>query len=91
MSSKRKILALISDGEPLDCGCSEYRDAYARADTKRALLEARQMGLIPFCITVDPYGGEYLDDMAGPGRYIVLDDSPRLPELLPKIIGRLMR
>ena len=91
MTGKRKIMIHLSDGEPLDCGCSDYRDAYARADTKQAFVEARQLGLIPFSITVDPYGGEYLEDIAGPGRYLILEDSPRLPELLPKIIGRLLR
>ena len=86
---KTKILILLSDGKPLDCGCSHYADSYAQADTKKALLEARKRGIHPFCITVDPDGADYLAQMYGEHGFIVLESVEKLPLLLPQIYRRL--
>ena len=88
-AAKNKVLVLLSDGKPLDCGCEEYSDRYAQADTKMALKEARRSGVQVFCITVDPYGQEYLASMYGPHSYIVIDNVEALPQKLPKIYRRL--
>ena len=88
-SAKNKVLILLSDGKPLDCGCEEYSDSYAQADTKMALKEARRCGVQVFCITVDPYGQEYLASMYGQHSYIVIDNVEALPQKLPKVYRRL--
>ena len=31
-----------------DCGGKQYFDEYAQADTRQALIEAREQGIIPF-------------------------------------------
>ena len=86
--ARSRVLMLLSDGKPLDCGGPKYNDSYAQEDTRMALNELRQQGVRAFCITVDPRGGEYLADVYGKGNYIVVDDVARLPHLLPKFYQR---
>jgi nitric oxide reductase activation protein len=86
-----RLLILLSDGKPLDCGCDHYYDRYAQEDTRMALQEARAMGVHPFCITVDPKGQDYLKHMYGQVGYTVIDRVERLPDQLPTIYRRLTR
>lgn len=89
--AKVRLLILLSDGKPLDCGCDHYADRYAQEDTRVALVEARQAGIHPFCITVDPQGGDYLARMYGEGGYTVISRVEALPQRLPLIYRRLTR
>jgi len=85
--SKTKFLFLISDGRPQDRGYSREgveRD-YAVHDTHMALLEARQKGITPFCLTVDKNGHDYLKAMCGDMGYEVLTDIYTLPRRLPML------
>jgi len=86
-----KLLVLLSDGKPLDCGCDHYADTYAQADTRMALQEARKAQVHPFCITVDPHGRDYLRWMYGEGGYTIIDRVGALPERLPAVYRRLTR
>ncbi len=89
--SRVKLLLLLSDGKPLDCGCDHYSDFYAQEDTRAALTEARSLGIYPFCITVDPHGQDYLARMYGEHGYTVIDRVESLPDRLPRIYRRLTR
>jgi hypothetical protein len=89
--AKVKLLILLSDGKPLDCGCDTYSDTYAQEDTRVALQEARQSGVHPFCITVDPHGRDYLSRMYGEHGYTIIDRVELLPERLPALYRRLTR
>jgi nitric oxide reductase activation protein len=86
-----RLLILLSDGRPLDCGCDHYADRYAQEDTRQALREARQKGIHPFCITVDPQGQRYLGRMYGDGAYTVIDRVEKLPRRIPEIYRKLTR
>ncbi len=86
-----KLLLLLSDGKPLDCGCDHYADRYAQDDTRNALQEARKLGIHPFCITIDPGGPDYLADLYGEHGYTVIDRVEALPQRLPLIYRRLTR
>ncbi len=86
-----RLLILLSDGKPLDCGCDQYADRYAQEDTRKALVEARQAGLHPFCITVDPHSRDYLQQMYGRGAYTIIDRVESLPLRIPGIYRRLTR
>ena len=85
MTSQQKILLLLSDGKPLDCGDKYYFDAYAQADTRAALIEARESGITPFCITVDPYGQEYLPYMYGPHGFVSIANMNNFAQQLAKV------
>jgi len=89
LDAKARLLILLSDGKPLDCGCDLYQAGYAQADTRMALREAREQGVHPFCITVDPSGAEYVAAMYGDVRYAVIESVEQLPARLPAIYRRL--
>ena len=85
IDAKTKFLFLISDGRPQDRGYSRegVEKEYAVQDTRMALMEARQMNITPFCLTVDRNGHDYLRTMAGDLNYEVLPDILDLPRRLP--------
>jgi nitric oxide reductase activation protein len=62
---------------------------YATEDTKMALAEARRLNVNAFCITVDPKGSDYLDDLFGTYRYTVIQHVEHLPTTLPRIYRNL--
>ena len=88
--SKSKFLFLISDGRPEDhaYGKDGLEREYAVNDTKMALLEAKQSGIMPFCLTVDRQGQDYLRTIQGEMRYEVVADIELLPKCLPTLYGR---
>ena len=85
--AKTKILFLISDGRPQDRGYSRegVEKEYAVHDTHMALLEAKRQEIVPFCLTVDKSGHDYLKAMCGDMSYEVLDNIWSLPQRLPTI------
>jgi nitric oxide reductase NorD protein len=85
--SRTKLLIILTDGRPYD---HDYGDArYAREDVREALTEAKSMGLIPFCITVDRESEAELKDLYGNVGYTIIDDVLSLPERMPNIYRRL--
>lgn len=87
--AKVRLLILLSDGRPLDCGCRQYFERYAQEDTRMALLEARHAQVHPFCITVDRQAQRYLSRMYGQVHYTIIDQVSALPYRLPNIYRRL--
>ena len=89
--AKTKIMFLISDGRPQDRGYSRegVEKEYAVHDTHMALVEARHKSIIPFCLTVDKAGHDYLKSMCGDMGYEVLADIWSLPERLPMLYRQL--
>ena len=62
---------------------------YAVYDTRQALIEARQKGITPFCLTVDKSGHDYLKTMMDDFSYEVLSDISMLPARLPELYKNL--
>ena len=89
--ARTRILLVISDGYPQDEGYGpEPGDrAYGMYDTAQALREAEAVGIITFCITVDPAGHDYLRDMCPEDRYLVIDDMAALAVELEKVYAAL--
>ncbi len=87
--ARSRLLFLLSDGKPLDCGCDHYYDRYAQEDTRAALREARKAGVHPFCVTVDPTGPAYLKRMYGDVGYCVIDRVDTLPAQIIHVYRRL--
>lgn len=82
-------LLLISDGKPNDLDL--YDSRYGVEDTRVAILEARHLGLQPFCVTVDREGGAYLPYIFGPAGYTVIRRPEDLPARLPLLYAQLTR
>ena len=90
--ARTKVIFLLSDGRPQDRGYSRegVEKEYAVHDTRMALLEARRLGITPFCLTVDRAGHDYLKTMMGGDMgYEVVSDIHTLPERLPQLYRRL--
>jgi len=81
--TSNRLLLIISDGKPNDV--DRYDGRYGIEDTKKAILEAKKMGLSPFCITIDIEAKEYLPYLFGKNGYALIRDSKKLPTLLPQI------
>jgi nitric oxide reductase NorD protein len=58
-------------------------------DTHKALLEAKYKGIVPFALTVDKEGHDYLGQMCGDIGYEVVSDIETLPSRLPTLYRRL--
>ena len=74
---KIRLLIVVSDGKPEDY--DDYKGQYAIEDTRKALLEAKGVGVHPFCITIDKSAHEYLAHMFGRRNYIFVNDVNSLP------------
>ncbi|MFQ5737156.1 MAG: nitric oxide reductase activation protein NorD [Thermodesulfobacteriota bacterium] len=89
--TRSRLLFLLSDGKPNDIDVYEGR--YGIEDTRMALKEAEGEGIVPFCLTVDTEGGDYLPRLFGRGNYAVVPDvdmlAKKLPELYARIVHRL--
>ncbi len=87
VDARSRFLFLISDGRPQDRGYSRegVEKEYAVHDTRQALIEARQLGITPFCLTVDKSGHDYLKTMMEDFSYEVLPDINMLPARLPQL------
>ena len=85
--AKVKLLILVSDGRPQDHGYGRDRTEkeYAVHDTHQALVEAKQVGITPFLITVDKEGHDYLKDMCDDIGYEVVSDIDALPRRLTSL------
>ena len=53
--------------------------------------EAERCGIIPFCLTMDKGGHDYLREMCASSRYMMIEDVLSLPRELPKIYQRHIR
>lgn len=87
VEARTRILITLSDGKPDDY--DGYRGEYGIEDTRQALLEARNTGIHPFCITIDTEAGEYLPHMYGPASFVVVDEVRKLPLKVADIYRRL--
>jgi nitric oxide reductase NorD protein len=89
--AKVRILFLVSDGRPQDHGYGRDRTEkeYAINDTHQALIEAKRKGIVPFCLTVDREGHEYLGQMCEEIDYEIVGDIESLPSRLPALYRRL--
>uniref|UniRef100_E6QCF0 Rubisco activation protein CbbO n=1 Tax=mine drainage metagenome TaxID=410659 RepID=E6QCF0_9ZZZZ len=87
--SNKKLLLVITDGEPAD---NDVRDPqYLRYDAKKAVEELTQIGISPYCLSLDPRADQYVSRIFGANNYVVLDQVQRLPEKLPMLYMGLTR
>ncbi|MDP2834688.1 MAG: nitric oxide reductase activation protein NorD [Pseudomonadota bacterium] len=87
--SAKKLLIVITDGEPADV---DVRDPqYLRMDTKKAVEEVARIGVITYCMSLDPRADNYVSRIFGQKNYMVVDHVQRLPEKLPLLYAGLTR
>ncbi len=82
-----RLLLVLTDGKPHDI--DHYEGRYGIEDTRMALIESRQAGLRPFCVTIDREGPAYLPHLFGPGGFTILRKPEHLPAQLPLLYAQL--
>jgi nitric oxide reductase activation protein len=90
--SEHKLLLVVTDGYPQDTdyGPASAGVAYGVADTAHALQEARALGIMTYCIAIDPAGEDYLRDACASDQYLQLDDVAALPQRLAAVYQALV-
>lgn len=84
---RRKLLLLITDGEPADV--DERDPQYLRHDAKKAVEELRATLVHTFCLTLDPDADRYVQRIFGVNGYTIVDRVERLPARLPELFAEL--
>ncbi len=87
--AQQRLLLILTDGKPNDL--DQYEGRYGIEDTRHAIMQAREQGLQPFCVTVDEKAADYLSHLFGLGRYVVIRKPADLPKLLPRLYAQLTR
>ncbi len=82
-----RLLLILSDGKPHDIDVYEGR--YGIEDTRMSVVEARRIGIRPFCVTIDRDGADYLPHIFGPAGFTVLRKPEELPQHLPLLYAQL--
>ncbi len=83
----QRLLLILTDGKPNDL--DYYEGRYGVEDTRAAIQEAKKMGLIPFCITIDREGDDYLPYLFGAQGYTVIQRPEQLPIKLLTLYSQL--
>jgi nitric oxide reductase NorD protein len=87
VSAERKLLLLVSDGQPTDV--DRYEGRYGIADVRQALREAETSGLRAHALAVAAEARDWLPGMFGAGAWHVLPHPERLARVLTEVYGRL--
>lgn len=86
---RKKLLLVLTDGKPNDI--DHYEGRFAVEDTRKAVLEARRLGIAVFGVTVDAGAQSYFPALFGRGGYAIVGNIRRLPAALPAIYRQLAR
>ena len=82
-SNQNRLLLILSDGKPNDV--DRYDSRYGIEDTKKAIDEAKALGITPFCITIDTEAKDYLSYIFGKNSYATVTNVQKLPKILTQI------
>lgn len=86
--AERRILLLLTDGEPADIDSSDPRQLIE--DARMAVRELAAQGIAVWCVTLDPHAGDYVNDIFGT-HHTIIDHIARLPEQMTRLFMTLTR
>jgi len=82
-SAAKKLLLVITDGAPSDIDV--YDEQYLEHDSWHAVKTLDNTNIKTFCINLDSSSTPAIEHIFGKGRFKVLDDISRLPDVLSDI------
>ena len=85
--TQRKLVLLITDGEPSDIDVHDSQ--YLVLDARKAVEENQRHGIYTYCMSLDPKADRYVSRIFGVRNWTVVDQLRRLPEKLPFLYMRL--
>ena len=80
---RHRLMLVLTDGKPNDI--DHYEGRYGIEDTRRAIREARELGIRVFGVTVDEQARDTFPYIFGRGAYAIVPNIARLPAALPAI------
>jgi len=86
-SSHRRLLLIVTDGEPSDVDVTDKK--YLVEDARKAVMSLAGEGINTFCVGLDSGGDSYLARIFGRRNVVQIDRLERLPERLPMLYFRL--
>jgi nitric oxide reductase NorD protein len=86
-ATHRKLVLVITDGEPADIDVADKR--YLVEDARKAVQELARKGVDVFCVGLDGGGENYLPRIFGPRNHLMINRVEALPEKLPMLYFRL--
>jgi nitric oxide reductase NorD protein len=86
--ASHQLLLVITDGRPSDMN---YHEDYAVADTRRAILDARNQGTTVFGLAIDFEDHAYLAQIFGTAGYVYVRDPHSLGRQLVRSIASMLR
>jgi len=85
-TSEKKLMLILTDGEPADIDVKDPQ--LLIEDTRKAVVEAQNDGIYPYCISLDKKADNYIQTIFGQ-QYTIIDQVQKLPEELPKVFMKL--
>jgi nitric oxide reductase NorD protein len=82
-SAQRRLLLVLTDGKPNDL--DHYEGRHGIEDTRRAVIEARRLGLAVFAVTVDAKAQDYVPYLFGQNGFAIVPEAEHLVEALPEM------
>jgi nitric oxide reductase NorD protein len=86
---RQRLLLILTDGKPNDT--DRYEGRWGLEDTRHAAGEAREAGLLPFCLSIDEQAHDYLPHLFGPRGWAWVRKPAELPARLAAVYARLTR
>lgn len=86
-SARRKLLLVVSDGEPSDVDVHDRE--YLVCDARRATQDNRRLGVVSFCLGLDSKAERPVRFIFGARNFLVIDHLQQLPERLTQLSLRL--
>jgi len=83
----RKLLLVVTDGEPSDIDATDPR--YLLEDARRSVKSLSNEGINVFCVGLETKGSSYLGKIFGRRNSIVIDRIESLPQKLPLLYLRM--
>jgi hypothetical protein len=84
---RHRGLLVVTDGEPSDIDV--FEPGYLIEDARKAVQQARRVGIHTFCIAVDPSADSYVKRIFGWRDYGIASDATQLPMQLQRAYTRL--
>ncbi|MBA5686624.1 nitric oxide reductase activation protein NorD [Rugamonas apoptosis] len=78
--ARHRLLLLLTDGKPNDV--DQYEGKYGLHDLRQAVVEARNSGVSPFCLTIDHQAAHYLGQVFGQHQFAILPRTELLATVL---------
>jgi len=89
VSRYRKLVLLVTDGEPSDIDVADPE--YLVADARRAVQHMRSQGIDAVCVALGPEAGQRQSEIFGRKSCVQITDISTLPNTLPAFYLRMTR